>query len=60
MLAAVRDWEISEEECCSDHIIKFNLNFTNDKAQLYNFLGTRYIIKEQQHMEFHKNLLQLI
>jgi hypothetical protein len=48
MLAAVTDWKISEEENCSYHnIIKFNLNFTNDKAQIYNFLGTRYIIKEQ-------------
>jgi len=31
MLAAIKDWEISEEESCSDHnIIKFNLNFTTD------------------------------
>jgi len=27
---------------------------------MYNFLGTRYVIKGQQHTEFHKNLLQLI
>jgi hypothetical protein len=51
MLAAIKDWEISEEECFSDHnIIKFNLNFTtNNKEQKYRFLGTRYIMKEQQH-----------
>jgi hypothetical protein len=42
MLAAIKDWEISEEERCSDHnIIKLNLNFTNDEAQTYIFLGTR-------------------
>jgi len=48
MLAAIKDWEISEEERCSDHnIIKFNLNFiTNNKEQKYVFSGTRYIMKE--------------
>jgi hypothetical protein len=61
ILAAIKDWEISEEESCSDHnIIKFNLNFACDKAQIHNFLGTRYIIKEQQHTDFCKNLLQSI
>jgi hypothetical protein len=61
MRAAIKDWEISEEESCSDHnIIKFNLNFACDKAQIHNFLGTRYIIKEQQHTEFCKNLHQSI
>jgi hypothetical protein len=50
MLAAIKDWEISEEEGCSDHnIIKFNLSFnTNNKEQKYKFSGMRYIIKEQQ------------
>jgi hypothetical protein len=35
MLAAIKDWEISEEESCSDHNnIKFNLSFTtNNKEQ---------------------------
>jgi hypothetical protein len=62
MLAAIKDWDISEEESCSDHnIIKFNLNFTiNNKEQKYVFSGTRYIMKEQQHTEFCKKLLQLI
>jgi hypothetical protein len=55
MQAAMKDWEISEEESCSDHnIVKFNLNFAHDKAKIYNFLGTRYIINEQQHTEFNK------
>jgi len=61
VLVAIKDWEISEEESCSDHnLITFNLNFANNKVQIHNFLGTRYIIKGQQHTEFHKNLLQLI
>jgi hypothetical protein len=39
MLAAIKDWETSKEESCSDHnIIKFNLNFTtNNKEQKYVF-----------------------
>jgi len=59
ILEAIKDWEISEEESYSD-LITFNLNFTNDKVKTQNFLGTRYIIKGQQHTEFHKNVLQLI
>jgi hypothetical protein len=61
MLAAIKDWEISEEESCSDqNNIKFNLNFTtNNKEQKYVFSGTRYIMKEQ-HTEFCNKLLQLI
>ena len=59
MLAAIKDWEISEEEGCSDHnILKFSLNFAGDKTQINNFLGTRHI-KEQQNTEFNKNF-QLI
>ena len=54
MPAAIKGWEISEEESCSDHnTLNFNLNFANDK-KIYNFLGTRYIIKEQRHTEFYK------
>jgi ribonuclease HI len=62
MLAAIKDWEISEEESCSDHnIIKFNLSFTtNNKEQKYTFSGKRYIMKDQHHTEFCKKLLQLI
>jgi hypothetical protein len=62
MLAAITDWEISEEESCSDHnIIKFNLSFTtNNKEQKYIFSGTRYIMKEHQQTKFCKKLLQLI
>jgi hypothetical protein len=35
MLAAIKDWEISEDDTCSDHnIIKFNSSFTtNNKEQ---------------------------
>jgi hypothetical protein len=36
MLTAINDWEIAEEESCSDHnIIKFNMNFACNTAQKY-------------------------
>ena len=55
MLAAIKDWEFSEEERCSDHNIKFNLNFTtNNKEQKYVFSGTRYIMKNNT--EFYKKI----
>jgi hypothetical protein len=59
MLAAIKEWEMSERESRSHHILKFNLNFACDKTQIYNLLRTRYIIKEQ-HIEFYKTFLQLI
>ena len=38
MLADIEDWEIMEEESCSDHnITKYSLNFNIDKAHEYNF-----------------------
>ena len=34
IFAAIKDWEILEEECCSDHnLISFNLNFANEKQK---------------------------
>jgi hypothetical protein len=62
MAAAIKDWEISEEESCSGHnIIKFNLNCTtNNKEEKYVFSGTRYIMKEQKHTIFGKEIIQLI
>lgn len=62
ILADIKDWEISEEESCSDHsIIKFTLNFTtNSKERRYICQGKRYIMKEHQHAEFCNTLHQLI
>jgi hypothetical protein len=62
MLAAVKDWEISEEESCSDHnIIKFNISFnTANTERKITFLGTRYIMKGKHHTEFCTRLFKLI
>ena len=60
MLADIKDWELSEEESGSDHsILKFNINFANNKTKINNFPGLWYIIKEQ-HTEFYKNFFYLI
>jgi hypothetical protein len=61
MLAAIEDWEILEEESCSDHnIIKYNLNFNPDRAHEPNFQGPRFIIKEHQYVDFHNNIWRQI
>jgi hypothetical protein len=53
MPAVIKDWEMLEEESCSDHnIIKYNLNF-NPKHK-YNSQGPRFIIQKNQHADFHK------
>jgi hypothetical protein len=56
MLATINDWKILAEESCSkQNIIKYNLNFNPGKEHKYNPQGPRYIIKETQHADFHKN-----
>jgi hypothetical protein len=56
MLPDIKNWEISEEESASDHnILKFSINFENDKTNKSNTTGLRYVIKEQQHTEFYKH-----
>ena len=61
MLAAIKDWELLEEESCSDHnIIKYNLNFNPDKAHKYDPQGLRFVIKENQQADFHKNFRRQI
>ena len=61
MLADIEDWEIMEEESCSDHnIVKYSLNYNLDKAHEYNFQGLRFIIKEHQRADDHKNLRRQI
>lgn len=61
MIAAIKDWQILEEESCSDHnIIKYNMNFNPDTWNKHNSQGPRFIIKEEQHIDFHKNFRQQI
>ena len=36
-------WKISEEYICLGLTLKFDVNIANNKAQIYNFMGTQYI-----------------
>ena len=61
MLADIEDWKIMGEESCSEHTITtYNLNFNLDKEHEYNFQGLKFIIKEHQHADYHKNLRRQI
>ena len=61
MLAVIEDWEILEEESCSDHnIIKYKLHFNPNRTHAYNFQGPRFIAREHQFADFHNNLRQQI
>ena len=40
------NWEISAEESCSDHIIKFNLRQDNYHETKYSYTGRMYIVTE--------------
>jgi hypothetical protein len=58
LLKNFNDWEISEDESCSDHnIIKFKIGHENNHAPQHNHTGTRYIIKEQNYSKFDKTLI---
>jgi hypothetical protein len=61
LLKKLNDWEISEDESCSDHnIIKFNIgNGTNHETQ-HNYNGIRYVTNEQAYNRFEKKLKELI
>ena len=47
LLKKFSDWEISEDESCSDHnIIKFQIGHETNHAPQHNHNGTRYKVKE--------------
>jgi len=55
------DWEISEDESCSDHnIIKFKLGHETKHVTQYNHCGFRYIIQEKNYNRFDRNLIELV
>jgi hypothetical protein len=61
LLKATRDWEIWDEESCSDHrIIQFNIRQCNKPKRQHNYHGTRYIISEQKFDRFDNNLKELV
>ena len=49
LLKNFNDWEISEDESCSDHnIIKFQIGHETNYAPQHNHSGTRYIVKKNK------------
>jgi len=61
MLAAIENWEISEEESASDHnLIKFHITIEKDKERITSPPEIRFIIKKQQRSAFSKKLYSTV
>jgi hypothetical protein len=61
LFKAMGNWEISDEDSCSDHsIIKFCIGQNNKTERQRNYQGKRYIINEQNFNRFDNNLKELI
>ena len=61
LLKNFNDWEISEDDSCSDHnIIKFKTGHETNHEIQHNHNGPRYIINEQNYDRFDKNLKELV
>ena len=61
ILAAIENWEISEEECASDHnIITFHIKIEKDGEKITNPPVFMFIVKEQQRSAFHEKIYSTI
>jgi len=60
MLAAIENWEISEESASDHNIIKFNLKIEEDEENIIKTPELRYIIKEHQRRAFYENFYNAI
>jgi len=48
LLKALKDWEINEEESCSDHnIIKFSFGQDIYHNTVYDYNGHRYVVTDE-------------
>jgi hypothetical protein len=60
LLKALHNWEIREEESCSDHnIIKFNIRQDMYHDTEYNYNGHRYIVTDESLKKFDYNLSRI-
>jgi len=58
ILQAVTNWEIYEEDSCSDHsIIKFCIGHHRKQVRQKHNYGIRYVINEQTLSRFERNLI---
>jgi hypothetical protein len=61
LLKALMNWEICDEDSCSDHsIIKFHIGQHSKQERQHNNYGTRYIVNEQNLNKFDENLIASI
>jgi len=61
LLKALKNWEISEEESCSDHhIIQFSLGQDIYHDTEHNYNGHRYAVTDENLKKFDKNLRRII
>jgi len=57
LIADVHEWEISEEESCSDHsFLKYKIGKANNYENKYNYQGIRYVVKEDKYYEYDRKL----
>jgi hypothetical protein len=61
LLKNFTDWEISEDDSCSDHnIIKFKIGHDNNHETQHNHKGPKYFINKQNYDRFDENLIELL
>jgi len=61
LLSTVAEWEISEQESCSDHnIIKYVIGRGDFNEDSVKFQDVRYIVKKENYVIFQENLTQLV
>jgi len=57
LIADVHEWEISEEESCSDHnFLKYKIGKVNSHKNKYNYRGIKYVVKEDKYYEYDRKL----
>jgi hypothetical protein len=61
LLKALQEWEISEEESCSDHnIIKFSIGHDTNHDTEYSYNGHRYVVTDENLKKFDNNLGRMV
>ena len=61
LLTALKNWEISKEESCSDHnIIKFGFGQDIYHDTVYDYNGHRYVVTDENLKKFDINLSRIV
>jgi hypothetical protein len=59
LLRTVAQWEISDKESSSDHIIKYVIGQRDSNRESVDFQDVRYLFKKENYATFQENLIQL-